>query len=223
MFAHLTRYSRKASLFTIRATEPRRLPQIYEWNRNYRLLRESVMYQVLNCLVTEHDWRLVVLAGAICWFASAVAISLFHRARASQRPNARDLDLPRRGCRRLRNLGYPFRRDAGLRSRRRRRIQHTHHAVVAGLRDSHCRHRPLHCAVQCAPIGGCDRRRRHRRRRRGDALYRHGGTRASGASSCGRPVSFWPRSFSAACSRRLRCSSPCAATIPFIPWPPPAC
>jgi len=41
------------------------------------------MYRVLTCLVTEHDWRLVVLAGAICAFASAVAISLFHRARAS--------------------------------------------------------------------------------------------------------------------------------------------
>src|SRR5260370_6930375 len=42
------------------------------------------MYQVLNCLITEHDWRLVVLGGTICWLASAVAISLFHRARASQ-------------------------------------------------------------------------------------------------------------------------------------------
>jgi diguanylate cyclase (GGDEF)-like protein len=42
------------------------------------------MYQVLNCLVTEHDWRLVVLGGTICWLASAVAISLFHRAKASQ-------------------------------------------------------------------------------------------------------------------------------------------
>ena len=42
------------------------------------------MYQVLNCLVTEHDWRLVLLGGTICWFASAVAISLFHRARASE-------------------------------------------------------------------------------------------------------------------------------------------
>ena len=41
------------------------------------------MYRVLTCLVTEHDLRLVVLAGAICLFASAVAISLFHRARAS--------------------------------------------------------------------------------------------------------------------------------------------
>ena len=41
------------------------------------------MYRVLTCLATEHDWRLVLLAGAICWFASAVAISLFHRARAS--------------------------------------------------------------------------------------------------------------------------------------------
>ncbi|MDI1266198.1 MAG: EAL domain-containing protein [bacterium] len=42
------------------------------------------MYRVLNCLVTEHDLRLVVLAGTICWLASAVAISLFHRARASR-------------------------------------------------------------------------------------------------------------------------------------------
>jgi len=42
------------------------------------------MYQVLNCVVTEHDWRLVVLGGTICWLASAVAISLLHRAKASQ-------------------------------------------------------------------------------------------------------------------------------------------
>jgi diguanylate cyclase (GGDEF)-like protein/PAS domain S-box-containing protein len=42
------------------------------------------MYRVVTCLVTEHDWRLVVLAGIICWLASAVAISLFHRARASR-------------------------------------------------------------------------------------------------------------------------------------------
>src|SRR3954454_13980342 len=41
------------------------------------------MYQVLNCLTTEHDWRLVALGGAICLLASAVAISLFHRAKAS--------------------------------------------------------------------------------------------------------------------------------------------
>src|SRR6185312_7172585 len=42
------------------------------------------MYRVLTCLTTEHDWRLVVLAGTICWLASAVAISLFHRARAAR-------------------------------------------------------------------------------------------------------------------------------------------
>jgi diguanylate cyclase (GGDEF)-like protein/PAS domain S-box-containing protein len=42
------------------------------------------MYRVLTCLAVEHDWRLVVLAGIICWLASAVAISLFHRARASR-------------------------------------------------------------------------------------------------------------------------------------------
>ncbi len=38
------------------------------------------MQQVFTCLTTEHDWRLVVLAGIVCFLASVVAISLFHRA-----------------------------------------------------------------------------------------------------------------------------------------------
>src|SRR6201988_375029 len=42
------------------------------------------MYQVLNCLGYEHDLRLVGLAGTVCLLACAVAVSLFHRARASQ-------------------------------------------------------------------------------------------------------------------------------------------
>ena len=42
------------------------------------------MYQVFNCLSTEHDWRLVVLAGAVCFLSSVVAVSLFDRARAAQ-------------------------------------------------------------------------------------------------------------------------------------------
>ena len=42
------------------------------------------MYRVLTCLFVEHDLRLVALAGAVCLLASAVAISLFNRARASQ-------------------------------------------------------------------------------------------------------------------------------------------
>src|ERR1700759_595686 len=42
------------------------------------------MYRVLSCLFVEHDLRLVALAGAVCLLASAVAISLFNRARASQ-------------------------------------------------------------------------------------------------------------------------------------------
>ncbi|WP_339034647.1 EAL domain-containing protein [Bradyrhizobium symbiodeficiens] len=42
------------------------------------------MHQVLYCLTDEHDWRLVALAGAVCLLASAAAISLFHRARATQ-------------------------------------------------------------------------------------------------------------------------------------------
>jgi diguanylate cyclase (GGDEF)-like protein/PAS domain S-box-containing protein len=42
------------------------------------------MFRVLSCLTTEHDWRLVVLAGVVCFMASLAAISLFHRARATQ-------------------------------------------------------------------------------------------------------------------------------------------
>ncbi|MFT4117009.1 EAL domain-containing protein [Bradyrhizobium sp.] len=41
------------------------------------------MYQVFYCLTDQHDWRLVVLGGAVCLLASATAISLFHRARAA--------------------------------------------------------------------------------------------------------------------------------------------
>jgi diguanylate cyclase (GGDEF)-like protein/PAS domain S-box-containing protein len=41
------------------------------------------MLQVYTCLTVDHDWRLVVLASAVCFLASAVAISLFHRAQAT--------------------------------------------------------------------------------------------------------------------------------------------
>jgi diguanylate cyclase (GGDEF)-like protein/PAS domain S-box-containing protein len=41
------------------------------------------MFQVYTCLTVDHDWRLVVLAGVVCFLASAVAISLFHRAQAT--------------------------------------------------------------------------------------------------------------------------------------------
>src|SRR5215475_1372618 len=42
------------------------------------------MLRVLTCLTTEHDWRLVVLAGLVCFFASVAAVNLFHRARQTQ-------------------------------------------------------------------------------------------------------------------------------------------
>src|ERR1700704_2077154 len=41
------------------------------------------MFRVLTCLTTEHDWRLVVVAGVICLLASLVAVNLFHRAQAT--------------------------------------------------------------------------------------------------------------------------------------------
>ena len=42
------------------------------------------MYRIVNCLATEHDWRLVIIAGIVCFFASLTAINLFHRARATE-------------------------------------------------------------------------------------------------------------------------------------------
>src|SRR5665213_4246698 len=43
----------------------------------------SPMFAVFNCLTTQHDWRLVVVAGLVCFVAALTAISLFHRARAA--------------------------------------------------------------------------------------------------------------------------------------------
>ena len=42
------------------------------------------MFRVLTCLEGEHDWRLVLLAGLVCFVASIVAVNIFHRAIASQ-------------------------------------------------------------------------------------------------------------------------------------------
>ena len=41
------------------------------------------MFRVFSCLTAEHDWQLVVLAGLVCFAASIVAVSIFHRAKAS--------------------------------------------------------------------------------------------------------------------------------------------
>ena len=41
------------------------------------------MFRILTCLTTQHDWRLVVVAGAVCFLASVTAITLFNRARST--------------------------------------------------------------------------------------------------------------------------------------------
>src|ERR1700754_351510 len=59
------------------------------------------MYQVLYCLTSEHDWRLVFLAACVCLLASAVVISLFHRARETagrSRAGWLALDAAAAGC-----------------------------------------------------------------------------------------------------------------------------
>ncbi|MEH2612483.1 diguanylate cyclase (GGDEF)-like protein [Bradyrhizobium sp. AZCC 1693] len=42
------------------------------------------MFRIFTCLTAEHDWRLVLLAGLVCFVASIVAVNIFHRATASQ-------------------------------------------------------------------------------------------------------------------------------------------
>jgi PAS domain S-box-containing protein len=54
------------------------------WECAHPLQTTSRMFQVLTCLTVEHDWRLVVLAGCVCFLASAAAISLFQRVRATK-------------------------------------------------------------------------------------------------------------------------------------------
>ena len=41
------------------------------------------MFRIFSCLTVEHDWRLVILAGAVCFLTSLVALHLFSRARAT--------------------------------------------------------------------------------------------------------------------------------------------
>lgn len=41
------------------------------------------MFRIFNCLINEHDWRLVIVAALICLLASLVAVSMFHLARQS--------------------------------------------------------------------------------------------------------------------------------------------
>ena len=41
------------------------------------------MFRVYTCLTVDHDWRLFLLAVAVCFLASAAAVSLLHRAQAT--------------------------------------------------------------------------------------------------------------------------------------------
>jgi methyl-accepting chemotaxis protein len=41
------------------------------------------MFRVFTCLTTQHDWRLVIVAGVVCYLASLTAITLFNRARST--------------------------------------------------------------------------------------------------------------------------------------------
>ena len=59
------------------------------------------MFRVYTCLTVEHDWRLVALAGIVCFLASAVVVCLFRRAQATLGPTRfvwLSLDAAAAGC-----------------------------------------------------------------------------------------------------------------------------
>src|SRR5215475_6910078 len=42
------------------------------------------MLRVISSLTTEHDWRLAIIAGVVCFLASLTAVRLFNRACAGE-------------------------------------------------------------------------------------------------------------------------------------------
>ncbi|HET7850751.1 MAG TPA: EAL domain-containing protein [Pseudolabrys sp.] len=55
------------------------------------------MLRVFNCISSQHDWPLVVLAGAICFLTCIAAVNLFHRARAAK-GHSRGVWIVTAGC-----------------------------------------------------------------------------------------------------------------------------
>ena len=116
------------------------------------------MYRVVSCLTTEHDWRLVLLAAVVCFLASAVAVSLFHRAQVAT-GRARAVWLNSR-CRRsrIRHLVYAFHCHVGIRSRSWRGIRRGADDRISADSNSRNRRRPFHRPLadrpKLAPVMG---------------------------------------------------------------------
>jgi len=47
------------------------------------------MLRIINCLNTQHDWRLVLLAGGVCLLTSVAAINMYQRATADDKAASR--------------------------------------------------------------------------------------------------------------------------------------
>ena len=136
------------------------------------------MFQIFTCLTTQHDWRLVVVAGIVCFLSSLTAITLFNRAR-STRAYSRAIWIAAAGAAAgcgiwathfLAMLAYepgiPVAYDISL-------------TILSLLAAATVTAAGLAVAVFVPPLGGAVRRRHHRRRRGLHALSRHVGDRDS--------------------------------------------
>jgi methyl-accepting chemotaxis protein len=88
------------------------------------------MFRILNCLTTQHDWRLVIVAGVVCFLLSLTAITLFHRARSTA-GMTRAVWISAGGGDRLRHMGDAFFGNARLRTRRAACLRHLSDDLVA--------------------------------------------------------------------------------------------
>ena len=175
------------------------------------------MLRVYACIVHEHDFRLVLVAGMICLLAAFTAFSILEQARAPAGAGAR---LARARRLRLgdRHLVDPFRRDARLSARSADRLRSRADLALDRRGDPDHRRRLVDRAARRA-LGGARRRRRARRRHRHDALYRHVGGQDGRLDGLGRELVIVSVAIGVAAQRRRRWPSIAAGRQP-MPWRP---
>ena len=139
------------------------------------------MLRVISCLTTQHDWRLVLLAAAVCFLTSFAAINLFHRSCATT-GRTRLLWLITTGA----ATGYGiwathFIAMLAFTPGRCDRLRPAAHRLVADRGRCHHRSGLGPGGHERGALGGAGRRRSRRSRHRGHALHGYVGVRGPGA------------------------------------------
>ena len=139
------------------------------------------MLTVVGCLVEAHDFRLVALAAGICALSALTTVCLVSHAQPGCRMGPGGLAQRRGHRRRLRHLGNPLHRHAGLRAGRAERLRRRRSPACRSPSPSPWSGSGLSLSALVGGRAAAWARRRHpRARHRGDALHRHGRLRVAG-------------------------------------------